>query len=205
MNSKPVLMIHEIEEKMFSLPLENYILTFDDGLYSQYYYWPQFQKINTEKIYFISSGCIANGEQSTNFISCKSAHQKAFAGNFEDYMSITQIKELANDPLVTIGCHGHSHFNLSEMPRLIDKINYLHKDSKKMIEWFEINFEKIPKILWVLLIFMFLTTELGPSDIYPKELRTWIVDTAQLKVFPCILFWIAIILYSSLGIRLKST
>lgn len=67
------------------------------------------------------------------------------------------------------------------------------------------TFEKIPNILCLLLIFMFLTTELGPSDIYPKELRTWIVDTAQLKVFPCILFWIAIILHSSLGIRLKST
>ena len=175
MNSKPVLMIHEIEEKMFSLPLENYILTFDDGLYSQYYYWPQFQKINTEKIYFISSGCIANGEQSTNFISCKSAHQKAFAGNFEDYMSITQIKELANDPLVTIGCHGHSHFNLSEMPRLIDKINYLHKDSKKMIEWFEINFEKIPKIFCyphnddLKGIYRAMLSQLGFTTFYGKE------------------------------------
>lgn len=51
------------------------------------------------------------------------------------------------------------------------------------------TFDKIPNFLWILLIFMFLTTELGPSDIYPKELRTWIVDKAQLKVFPCILFW----------------
>jgi hypothetical protein len=40
---------------------------------------------------------------------------------------------------------------------------------------------------------MFLTTELGPSDIYPRELRIWIVDTAQLKVFPCILFWSAML------------
>lgn len=51
------------------------------------------------------------------------------------------------------------------------------------------TFDKIPNFVWILLIFMFLTTELGPSDIYPKDLRIWIVDKAQLKVFPCILFW----------------
>lgn len=55
------------------------------------------------------------------------------------------------------------------------------------------TFEKIPRILWALLIFMFLTTELGPSDIYPKDLRIWIVDTAQLKAFPCIVLWIYLI------------
>lgn len=67
------------------------------------------------------------------------------------------------------------------------------------------TFDKMPQILWVLLIFMFLTTELGPSDIYPKELRIWIVDTAQLKAFPCILFWIAMLGYTFWGNRLKST
>ncbi len=46
---------------------------------------------------------------------------------------------------------------------------------------------------WVHYILIFLTvafTELGPTDIYPVSLRIWIVETAQLKVFPCILFWI---------------
>ena len=46
---------------------------------------------------------------------------------------------------------------------------------------------------WVHYILIFLTvafTELGPTDIYPVSLRFWIVETAQLKVFPCILFWI---------------
>jgi hypothetical protein len=31
---------------------------------------------------------------------------------------------------------------------------------------------------------------LGPTDIYPKEVRFWIVETAQLKAFPCILLWL---------------
>lgn len=40
------------------------------------------------------------------------------------------------------------------------------------------------------LFLLFFLTELGPSDLYPKDLRIWIVDTAQLKVFPCIVFWL---------------
>ena len=44
--------------------------------------------------------------------------------------------------------------------------------------------------LWILaFIMMFLFTMLGPTDIYPKEVRFWIVETAQLKAFPCILLW----------------
>jgi hypothetical protein len=38
-------------------------------------------------------------------------------------------------------------------------------------------------------IMLFLFTMLGPTDIYPKEVRLWIVETAQLKAFPCILLW----------------
>ena len=50
--------------------------------------------------------------------------------------------------------------------------------------------DKISIIQLIALFFLFCLTELGPSDIYPKFMRIWIVDTAQLKVFPCIVFWI---------------
>jgi len=39
-------------------------------------------------------------------------------------------------------------------------------------------------------LLLFLLTELGPSDIYPRYMRIWIVEEAQLKVFPCVVFWI---------------
>jgi len=51
MTNKKVLMIHEVTENLFNLPLENYILTFDDGLYSQYYHFKHFESIDTEKIF----------------------------------------------------------------------------------------------------------------------------------------------------------
>ena len=38
-------------------------------------------------------------------------------------------------------------------------------------------------------LILLLFTMLGPTDIYPKEVRFWIVETAQLKAFPCILLW----------------
>jgi hypothetical protein len=39
-------------------------------------------------------------------------------------------------------------------------------------------------------LLLFFLTELGPSDIYPRYMRIWIVEKAQLKVFPCVVFWI---------------
>ena len=44
------------------------------------------------------------------------------------------------------------------------------------------------------LVLLFAFTILGPTDIYPPAWRFWIVDTAQLKVFPVILFWGTMIL-----------
>lgn len=46
---------------------------------------------------------------------------------------------------------------------------------------------KMDLLIWFLVI---LFTILGPTDIYPVNWRIWIVETAQLKVFPVILFWV---------------
>jgi len=137
-------MIHEIREEMFDLPLEDYILTFDDGLYSQYYYYPRFRDINTEKIYFISSNIVCSGPQSTEFPTCRVAHTKARQGVFEDYMTLAQIKELAKDPLVTIGGHGHNHVDLSETDKLIDRVKIVSNDLRSMMAWFAFHLGRIP-------------------------------------------------------------
>ena len=43
----------------------------------------------------------------------------------------------------------------------------------------------------ILLGFMVLAfTILGPTDIYPSDIREYIVKDLQLKVFPCIAFWV---------------
>jgi peptidoglycan/xylan/chitin deacetylase (PgdA/CDA1 family) len=136
---KPVLMIHEVDERLFDLPLENYVLTFDDGLYTQYQYIEELNKIKTEKIFFISSNIICVGEQSTEYIDCVSAHEKAFNGNTENYMTLEQIKHLMKCPNVTIGGHGHNHVKLASLNKMTHKIYNIVEDSKAMVKWFECN------------------------------------------------------------------
>jgi len=136
---KPVLMLHELNEAIFDLPLENYTLTFDDGLYSQYYYFDRLKSINTEKIFFISSNIICNGQQSLDFPACELAHEKAFAGNTEDYMTLDQIKDLMKDPMVSIGGHSHYHKRLTDFDKITHRINHMVEDTKLMVNWFQTN------------------------------------------------------------------
>ena len=49
------------------------------------------------------------------------------------------------------------------------------------------------RIKWALIIPIILFTCLGPSDIYPKDWRMIIVADLQLKVFPCILVYAALV------------
>lgn len=136
---KPVLMIHEVREWMLELPLQDYILTFDDGLYSQYYYNEYFKKLTTQRIYYISSGIVSSGQQSKEFLTCVQAHVKARQGVFEDYMTLEQIKELMKDPNVIIGAHSHSHSRLDNFKSLAEKVAYINQDTAQMIAWFEDN------------------------------------------------------------------
>jgi len=140
------LMIHEvINEDMFSLNLEDYNLTFDDGLYSQYYYSHRFEKIDTDKTYFISSGIVCNNnKQSDLFFPCHQAHQQAFKGDFSQYMTIDQIKELSEQYRTNIGCHSHSHTRLTSFSTLKEKVDYIKRDTEMMLEWFNKNLNFVP-------------------------------------------------------------
>ena len=73
---KPILMIHEFSDFMMDLPLEDYVLTFDDGLYTQYTHFEKIRQIDTDKIFFISTGIVAPEctSQSDEFIECAEAH-----------------------------------------------------------------------------------------------------------------------------------
>lgn len=109
---KPVLMIHEVTDWMFELPLHEYTLTFDDGLYTQYVYFDKIKNINTDKIFFISTGSVATDqtEQTDEFIKCHEAHVKLFkTHDLSHYMNWSQIKEIFTYPRCEIGAHSHMH------------------------------------------------------------------------------------------------
>lgn len=135
---KPVLMIHEIREWMLELSLENYILTFDDGLYSQFYFFDHFKKLNTEKYYFISTNIVCPEEitQSTSFPTCVEAHRDFFENqNSHHYMKWSQIKNISQTPNCFIGGHSHSHHRHEEGP--IEKLyQKLLSDTQAMLDKF---------------------------------------------------------------------
>lgn len=137
--NKPVLMIHEVRDWMFKLPLKDYILTFDDGLYSQYYYLDKFKKIPTEKIFFISTGIVAEESvtQNQEFPPCQEAHKRFFkCGDTSNYMKWSQVKEIYNSENCFIGGHSHEHKSYENL-----NLTQLHKaltsDTKKMLEVFK--------------------------------------------------------------------
>lgn len=128
-------MIHEMHCGM-KIP-EDYLLTFDDGLFTQYQYG---RNLPNQKIFFISSGIVCDGKQSAEFIKCSDAHKKAFSGNFENYMTIDQIKELDGE----IGGHSHSHTRLDNFSSLRERVDHMKKDTEAMLEWFEKNLNMTP-------------------------------------------------------------
>jgi len=139
---KEIIVIHEITRDILELPLEKYILTFDDALYSQYYYWPLIEKIKTEKILFVSP-CLVNENDKDrsqfdgshiNFPSCYEAMSLYREKNDKsNYMNVNEIKQITG---VTIGAHSFSHFKQLDM-KLYDKAKFIREDTELMLKWFK--------------------------------------------------------------------
>jgi peptidoglycan/xylan/chitin deacetylase (PgdA/CDA1 family) len=121
---KPVLMIHNISETMYSLPLEDYVLTFDDGTADHYEHWKQLQAIPTEKIFFIITEKIGT----------------------DGYLTLEQVKELMSDPLVKIGGHSHEHTPFTYFDKLTEKVAHISNDTRIMIEWFKDYLGVVPTV-----------------------------------------------------------
>lgn len=129
LSQKPVLMIHEFKSCFLKLPLTQYTLTFDDGLYSQYKYIDELLKIDTDKIFFISSNivCDEQSNQPPEEINCVHAHEKSRRGDFSNYMKWSQIHEIRAQKRCYIGAHGHDHIE-----NITNNVRMMIRDTKKM-------------------------------------------------------------------------
>jgi len=144
-------MIHEITSNVLDFIRKegsNYLLTFDDGLFSQYYYLNELKKINTKKIFFVSTGLVHDLSKSSQLlnIDCRTAHKNFFEnGDTSPYMTKDQIKEIMKTKDCEVGGHSHLHPRFKNLSSLKEKIDALTKDTDLMMEWFldELNF--IPK------------------------------------------------------------
>ena len=133
-------MIHEWKSEFFNIPIkkyENFILRFDDGLYSQYLALDFLKKINTTKIFFISTGIIQpeNKINDESIIPCNIAHERARQGIFDNFMKWSHIAEIHNTPQCIVGGHGNFHLDLRNV-KLRKRLDII-KTELKMFDIFE--------------------------------------------------------------------
>jgi hypothetical protein len=132
-----VLMVHEIEDWMLELDLSFFdVITFDDGLFSQFKHHKHFLKFNKPLFFFISSDIVCEGEQNEDLISCSGAHKKYFEKNLkENYMTWEQITIIYNTPNCFIGGHSHTHPNLRN-ESIKNQVITAKKEVELMLETF---------------------------------------------------------------------
>lgn len=114
---KPYLMIHDWRRDYFDLDLDQYRLTFDDGLFSQYYYFPLLKSHPDELTFFITPSFIRPGRARPKFAGEHLDHLKAkkyayrtfIEKRFDHFMVLPEIQELSSQPNVRIGVHSHFH------------------------------------------------------------------------------------------------
>jgi peptidoglycan/xylan/chitin deacetylase (PgdA/CDA1 family) len=110
-------MIHDIRQEYFNLPLNDYRLTFDDGLYAHYYYYPLFKTNPAELVFFIITSFIKPGKVRKMFDGEYLDYQKSkkvmyaafIKGQLTHFMTLEELQILASHPNVRIGAHSHYH------------------------------------------------------------------------------------------------
>lgn len=133
----------ETELKAFTNDEKFDIITLDDGLYSQYFYYKELiniiekNNLTIKLIFFISTDIISSpGEQILN-ITSSDAHQNYFQHNDKRaFMNKYQILEIYNTPNCYIGGHGHTHFRMKNMS-LKDQTFAIKLECKNMLEIFK--------------------------------------------------------------------
>ena len=112
-----ILTIHDVRKEYFDLDLRSYRLTFDDGLFSQYYYFQLFKNHPEKLTYFIATSMIKPGAarpvfngQYLPYIKSKKYMYQTFAeGRFDHFMNVEELQALSRHKNVDIGAHSHLH------------------------------------------------------------------------------------------------
>jgi len=112
-----ILAVHDIRKEYFELNLNSYRLSFDDGLYSQFYYYPLFKNHPKKLTYFITTSFIKPGKMRPMFhgrhlpyVKSKKYMYRTFVeGRYDHFMNVEELQELYMHPNVQIGAHSHFH------------------------------------------------------------------------------------------------
>jgi peptidoglycan/xylan/chitin deacetylase (PgdA/CDA1 family) len=157
---KKLLMIHKFKEEYLKLPLDDYILTFDDGIYNHYLWYKKIiEKFPNIKMIFFISGGIININDNQKDMESPDAHELYFTENkLDGFMTIDQIKEISSNDNCYIGLHGYKHLNIVNMRKRykLIELHQLYKlDCISMFKWKydqhienNILFNKINEVLY---------------------------------------------------------
>ena len=112
-----ILTIHDVRKEYFDLDLNAYQLTFDDGLYSQFYYFSLFKDHPEKLTYLITTSFIKPGKirktvagRDLPYIKSKKYMYRTFAeGRFDHFMNLEELQEISRHKNVQIGAHSHFH------------------------------------------------------------------------------------------------
>ena len=162
-----IIMIHEVNELVLetlrtkTTPQD--ILTFDDGLYSNYMYLDKLQALPNTKIFFFSTAIVRPEimRPNTKIINCAIAHTKLKVrdnAGLSNYMSFQELTEISELPNCFLGVHGHKHIRIigKTMPRSLITLNetltekpkelldILRKDIYEMITRYHLIFGQFP-------------------------------------------------------------
>ena len=111
------LMIHDIRKEYFELDLDSYQLTFDDGLFSQYYYYPLLENHPGNLIYFIVTSFIKPGKarrmyagEYIPYLKAKKYGYRTFIEDkFDHFMTLEELQIISDRTNTRIGVHSHFH------------------------------------------------------------------------------------------------
>lgn len=163
---KIVYCVHRVDkdivQQLNNLP-HDVLLTFDDCLYSQYYYSEYIT--NQNRLYFCCPSLINSTNTFICNIECTDAMLNHYNGNNSAYMTFEQIKELSEKYIIGGHSFYHAHTKYSQMKDIINKKikndnikrmfmqsklvigtrEFVIEDTEKLISWFLNQFGKIPK------------------------------------------------------------
>lgn len=143
-----ILEIHQLGMwiKTFKF-LKDDILTFDDGLFSQFFFFHYLPKENI-KIFFISTNIINfSNKFNLEFLKCDKAHELFFKNNdTTNYMSVEQIKYLQKQQNTFIGSHGHYHYNFELFDNNLEESYLKAKDDIEKNKFYMDKYFNIKKI-----------------------------------------------------------
>ena len=141
-----LLMIHDIRKEYFDLNLDRYRLTFDDGLFSQYYYFPLLKNHPVKLTYFITTSFIKPGKTRRMFAgeyiswlkTKKYAYRTFIEKRFDHFMTLEEIQEISVQPNVQMGVHSHFHDVI---------LTHIHSRKRKPLsQWKLERFQNLPDI-----------------------------------------------------------